>query len=180
MIEDREPLEGLFTRHGFSDFRWIDPKDIVVAQWVRMKCTFGCGSYGRNASCPPNTLPVAECRQFFAEYDTAAVFHFEKAVAEREERHKWSREVNLGLLALERDVFLTGYQKAFLLFMDSCHLCRECASARADCNELKSARPSPEGMAVDVYSTVRRVGYPIQVLTDYDQVMNRYAFLLIR
>jgi len=34
-------------------------------------------------------------------------------------------------------------------------------------------------MAIDVFSTVRQVGYPIQVLSDYDQAMNRYAFLLV-
>jgi hypothetical protein len=34
-------------------------------------------------------------------------------------------------------------------------------------------------MAMDVYSTVRRAGYPIEVLPDYDRAMNRYSFLLI-
>jgi hypothetical protein len=34
-------------------------------------------------------------------------------------------------------------------------------------------------MAMDVFATVRKLGYPIEVLTDYDQAMNRYAFLLI-
>jgi hypothetical protein len=34
-------------------------------------------------------------------------------------------------------------------------------------------------MAVDVFSTVRSMGYPIEVLSDYRQTMNRYAFLLI-
>ena len=53
-MDNRENLEALFAKHGVDDYRWIDPKDIVVAQWVRMKCMFGCGSYGRNASCPPN------------------------------------------------------------------------------------------------------------------------------
>jgi len=32
---------------------------------------------------------------------------------------------------------------------------------------------------VDVYTTVRKVGYPIEVLTNYNDTMNRYAFLLI-
>ena len=41
------------------------------------------------------------------------------------------------------------------------------------------ARPTPEAMCVDVYSTVRQVGYPIHVLSEYTQAMNRYAFLLI-
>jgi hypothetical protein len=34
-------------------------------------------------------------------------------------------------------------------------------------------------MAVDVFSTVRKIGYPIEVLADYRQAMNRYAFLMI-
>jgi predicted metal-binding protein len=122
---------------------------------------------------------VAECRQFFDDYQSAAVFHFEKAVAQPEDRHRWSRETNLALLQLERAVFLAGHRKAFLLFMDSCHLCADCASARESCKNPRQSRPSPEGMAMDVFSTVRKLGYPIEVLTDYDQAMNRYAFLLV-
>jgi hypothetical protein len=41
------------------------------------------------------------------------------------------------------------------------------------------ARPSPEGMAMDVYTTVRQFGFPINVRTDYDQKMDRYAFLMV-
>ena len=37
----------------------------------------------------------------------------------------------------------------------------------------------PEGMAVDVFSTVRQYGLPIEVLDDYKKLMNRYAFLLV-
>ena len=54
-------LEEKFLEKGFDDFKWIDPKKIVVSQWVRMKCIFGCWEYGRNASCPPNTPSVSEC-----------------------------------------------------------------------------------------------------------------------
>jgi predicted metal-binding protein len=172
-------LETVFVAHGFADFRWLDPADIVVAQWVRMKCAYGCGSYGRIASCPPNTSSVQECRRFFSEYSTAAVFHFEKAVEQPEARHAWTREVNMALLKLERAVFLAGYYKAFLLFMDSCHLCADCAGAREACKNARQSRPSPEGMAMDVFATARKLGYPIEVLTDTEQAMNRYAFLLI-
>ena len=31
----------------------------------------------------------------------------------------------------------------------------------------------------DVFTTVRKIGFPIEVLTEYSQAMNRYAFLLI-
>ena len=96
-----------------------------------------------------------------------------------EDRFAWTRKVNLGLLGLEREVFISGYQKAFLLFMDSCLMCDDCKGTREECKIPKSARPTLEAMAVDVYSTVRKYGYPIQVLADYSQTMNRYALLLI-
>jgi predicted metal-binding protein len=178
-MADNQALEALFAKHGFADYKWIDPKKIVVAQWVRLKCMFGCGEFGRNACCPPNVPAVPECRRFFDEYTRAAVFHFEKTIDAPENRHEWTRGVNADLVSLERAVFLAGYRKAFLLFMDSCGRCKECAAGREECKDPRSARPTPEAMAVDVFSTVRLLGYSIGVLTDYCQPMNRYAFLLI-
>jgi len=175
-----ENLEELFIQHSFNDFKWIDPEKIVVSQWVRMKCIFGCGDYGKNASCPPNVPTVSECERFFREYNDAIIFHFEKRVDEPEQRHVWSKKVNSDLLKLEREVFISGYERAFLLFMDSCYLCSDCSGERYKCWNLKSSRPSVEAMAVDVYTTVREVGYSIHVLSDYSQIMNRYAFLMIQ
>ena len=34
-------------------------------------------------------------------------------------------------------------------------------------------------MAMDVFSTVKKIGYPIEPLTDYTLAMNRYAFLMV-
>lgn len=178
-MADQTLLQKIFTDNGFSDFRWIDPAEIVVAHWVRMKCMFGCSSYGRNASCPPNTPSVPDCRTFFDEFRIGAVFHLSKGFEDPEERHAWSREVNRALLEMERQVFISGYHKAFLLFMDNCKLCRECANTRASCRNKQLSRPSPEGMGVDVFATVSKFGYPIEVLDDFDREMNRYAFLLI-
>ena len=178
-MNNHAELEALFAQHGYTDFRWIKPEDIVVSQWVRMKCTFGCGEYGRNATCPPNVPSVSECRRFFDEYSAAVIFHFERKVEKPEDRHAWSRGVNQELVKLERAVFVAGYQKAFLLYMDSCFLCAECPGKREECKNPRSARPSPESMAIDVFTTVRQYGYPIGVLSDYSQAMNRYAFLLI-
>ena len=121
-VEPCTDLEALLTEHSFLDWKWLHPKDIVVSLWVRIKCMFGCGSYGKNASCPPNVPSVSECRQFFDEYSAAVVLHFEKRVERPEDRHAWSREANRKLLDLERAVFLKGHQKVFLLFMDSCGL----------------------------------------------------------
>jgi predicted metal-binding protein len=178
-MRDQQALETLFREHGLDEFKWIDPGDIIVAQWVRMKCTFGCSNYGRNATCPPSVPAVAQCREFFDEYTRGVIFRFEKGVEKPEDRHKWTKKVNQKLLQVERAVFMAGHEKAFLLFMDSCYLCTDCPGVREQCKNPESARPSPESMAVDVFSTVRQYGYPIEVLKDYAQLMNRYAFLLI-
>jgi len=177
--ESKQQLEKLFQEYGYSDFKWINPKDIVVSQWVRMKCIFGCNEYGKNACCPPNAPSITECERFFREYSTVAVFHFSKQVDKSEDRHEWTRKINSPLLELEQKVFLSGYQKAFLLFMDSCCFCKQCVSERSDCKNPRQARPTPEGLGMDVFQTVRKIGYPIEVLSDYEKRMNRYAFLMV-
>jgi predicted metal-binding protein len=174
-----EKLNKLIREHGFADFKPFKAEEIVVAEWVRMKCMFGCTSYGKKGTCPPNVPAVEECRKFFSEYKEAVIFHFRKRVDKPEDRVPWSREINSRLLELEREVFLSGRHKAFLLFMDECRLCDSCVGSRDKCADQKRARPSPESLAVDVYATVRKLGYPINVLNDYAQEMNRYAFLLI-
>jgi predicted metal-binding protein len=179
-MSSQKQLEALFLRHGFTDFKWIDPKNIVVSHWVRLKCMFGCKEYGKNACCPPNTPSIQECRSFFNEYRQGVVFHFEQKFDKPEQRHEWTKGTNQKLLSVEGEVFLAGNPKTFLLFMDSCSLCAECAEERGKCLNKKCARPTPEGMAVDVFSTVKALGYPIEVLRDYSAVMNRYAFLLIQ
>jgi predicted metal-binding protein len=178
-MPNREALEALFRKHGFTDFTWIDPKKIVVAQWVRMKCRFGCDEYGRTATCPPNVPSVDECRAFFDDYAEAAVFHFAKRVDKPEDRHAWTASVSRRLLELEREVFITGHRKAFMLFMDSCNFCPECAGPKVDCRNPEAARPTPEALGVDVFATVRPYDLPIEVLADYNETMNRYAFLLV-
>jgi predicted metal-binding protein len=179
-LEKRQTLDAIFKKKGYTDYKWIDPRKIIVAQWVRMKCTFGCGLFGRGGACPPNTPSVAECEQFFNEYSDAVILHFEGAMDKPEDRHTWSSKINAKLVKLEREVFLAGYERAFLLFMDSCSFCKACTGERQTCKEPRMARPSPEAMAVDVYSTVRQYDFPINVRTDYDQKMDRYAFLMVQ
>ena len=176
---DRQQLEGIFREHGFDEFRWLPAADIAVAQWVRMKCIYGCDEYGKNIACPPNNPPVSECERFIREYSETAIFHFVKTVRDREERKKWSREVNQRLLDLERAVFIRGQHKALMLLMGSCPYCEECVGKPEQCPHPGSARPTAEGLAVDLFATTRSVGYPLEVLSDCSQPMNRYAILLI-
>jgi predicted metal-binding protein len=179
MGDDLGKLEEIFRRHTVCDFKWIDPGHIVVSQWVRMKCMFGCNEYGKNASCPPNVPSVSECREFFREYKRAALFHLEKQVGSQKELKTWIKSVHAYLLKIEREVFLSGYEKAFMLLIDNCCFCAECALEREECKNPKQSRPTVEALAVDVYQTARAAGYPLAVKSDPLQTMDRYALLLV-
>lgn len=176
---NKEELEGIFTQHGIIDFKWINSKDIVVAQWVRFRCMYGCPSYGRCGTCPPNVPSIEECTKMISEYNDAAVFHFTKQVDKPEDRKPWSKEMVLKLLKVEREVFLKGYYKTLLIPFDNCELCETCTGKRTDCKNPKMARANADALGIDVFSTVRSIGYPIKVLKEYNETMNRYAFLLI-
>lgn len=178
IMKNRKDLEKKFIENGFTDFKWLDPENIVIANWVRLKCMFGCPNYGKSA-CHPNTLPISECEKFFQEYKEAVVFHFAKKLDKPEDRIPWSIEINSNLVKLEREVFLSGYEKAFILLMDFCRLCQDCTDTRETCKFPDLGRPPVEALAVDVGSTVRPLGYPLEVLKDYSEMMNRYAFLMI-
>ena len=176
---DSEKLEKLFRDHGFEDFRWINTREIVVAQWTRFRCQFGCPNYGKNAMCPPNLPSIDVCRKMIEEYSQAAVFHLEKAFEKPEDRKPWNKDMMSKLVALEREVFLSGYYKTFLISFNTCGFCETCAGNPLDCKNPRMARPAADAMGIDVYATVRGVGYHIEVLKDYKDTMNRYAFLLV-
>ncbi|HOX44345.1 MAG TPA: DUF2284 domain-containing protein [Myxococcota bacterium] len=175
----REAVEAAIRATGCAGSRWLGPEGVVLGRWVRLKCEFGCGHYGHKAVCPPNLPPLEECRALFGEYARIALLHFPVEVPRPEDRHQATRELNTRLLALEREAFLLGHPRAFVLYVDPCHVCAECSPRRVECKDLRAARPSPEGLCVDVFSTVRRAGLPIEVLTDKGQAMNRYALLLL-
>ena len=172
-------VEKILKEHGFPDFKWVSGKDIEVVRWARMKCLFGCPNYGTRGTCPPNVLSVEESREFFREYETIAVIRIAASVQEIGDHRKWSRDTNRRLLELEKSVFKSGWPKAFALYVDGNCLCDECTGSRLDCTEKAGARPSPEALAVDVFSVVKKCGFPIEVLVTPDGEMNRYAFLLL-
>ncbi len=172
-------IDKIVKTFGYQNYKWIEATAIEVANWVRFKCMFGCPSYGAKASCPPQVPSVQECRDFFSEYKRAILIHFKKQLNNPEERKNWGKEMNDDLIKLERELFLNGYYKAFILFMDECHLCYECALSRAECHNKKEARPCPEALGVDVFATARKFGFPIEVLKDYGNEMNRFAILLV-
>jgi predicted metal-binding protein len=173
-------IERMARAHDFADFRWISPGDIVTRNWVRMKCLFGCDGYGKGGCCPPQVPSVTDCRRFLDEYEVGLLLHCAVKLENPLFRRQWSRATQRKAVALEREVFLEDYPKAFVFPPGGpCRICRSCSASRRECKNLYAARPSLEAFAVDVYATARGAGYPIHVLKGYGEEMNRFGLLLV-
>ncbi|HOT74742.1 MAG TPA: DUF2284 domain-containing protein [Candidatus Wallbacteria bacterium] len=172
-------IEEIFKKFECPDYKFIRSSDIVVSQWVRMKCMFGCSGFGKSLSCPPNVPSIAECREFFKEFEEAVLFHFTMKVIKPEDRKLLSDKINGDLLNVEREVFLSGLYRAFMLPVNECHRCVKCCGKKESCPHSEKVRPMPEAMGVDLFATANRAGYPVKVLKNYDETMNRYAILML-
>lgn len=177
-MSNKESIETILKEQGLTDYKWISPKSIIVAQWVRMKCTFGCNSFG-NGSCPPNVPTVTECERFFKEYSSGLIIRLSTGADKDNYPENWSNDMTAQLLEAERQIFLGGYHKVFLLNQTCCTICKECSGSRTECKDKRNSRPSPESFAVDVFQTVRNAGFDIEVVSTSSQEMNRIAILLI-
>ena len=176
---DLERIGKIARNHGFGDFKWIDPKQMITGHWVRAKCIYGCPRYGLKACCPPEVPSVEECRSLFKEFHKGLFFHLPKKFEDPQMRFTWAREVNRKVLAFEREVFLAGFHKAFIFTPAPCGICGECKPHKRECRNPSLARPTLEAYGVDVFTTARKFGYPIEVLNQYDQETNRYGLLLV-
>ncbi len=165
--KDLKTVEELIDRLGPRGRARVATQDVVTAEWVRMKCRFGCGGYGRCLTCPPHSPAPEQTRRMLDEYGTAYLLHWGSVSPGRE-----------ALGELERDVFLLGYHKAFVMAGGPCGLCSPCALERP-CRHPESARPSMEACGIDVYETAHRAGFPLEVVTSHEDTPNFYGLLLV-
>ncbi|MDR3166209.1 MAG: DUF2284 domain-containing protein [Synergistaceae bacterium] len=173
-----EQIDKIIKQYGFTDYKWIVPqKNIIVSRWVRFHCEFGCNNYGKNGGCPPAVPSVEECRKMICEYENGVIFHFSIQSEDKKDHLKRM----LSLYELEREIFLAGYYKVFLLQYGSCIFCNDCQAEgdRVKCVNRVKSRPGADAMGIDVYQTAHSVGYPVQVVRNYDEATNRFGFLLI-
>ena len=113
--QELEKYWSRVTKGKNVEAKTIHPSSVVTAPWVRMKCQFGCGGYGKGYCCPPNTPGHAETRGILDSYHRAILFHFEAAKKPRQNRTKLFNEFRDSLVGLEGEMFKDGYYKAFVL-----------------------------------------------------------------
>ena len=157
---------------GLDGAKVIDPRSIVTAEWVRMKCQFGCTGFGRTLCCPPHTPTPEVTRRVIDGYEKAILLH------RRLKRGERSRDLTQRLVRLEREMFLDGYYKAWGMGSGPCRLCKTCDTTEA-CAHGDDARPSMEACGIDVFATARLNGFPIEVLRSTGCAGNYYGLVLI-
>jgi len=161
-------------------------QDVVVAEWVRFKCEFGCRGYGKKLSCPPYTPSVEETRRILSSYSHALLVRFKDVPGFDADRKEPIKEWHSRLLRklavwihdtmfeLERTAFLLGAYKALAFVAYPCEYCDECVVATHEgldepalkrlCPYKEKMRPSLEACGIDVFTTVRHAGLPLHTI----------------
>jgi predicted metal-binding protein len=87
----------------------ISAKSIVAAEWVRLKCQFGCDGYGGCLTCPPHSPTPETTRRMLGHYKRGLLVHGDEYT-----------DIRTITVTLEREMFLDGYFKAFGMGAGAC------------------------------------------------------------
>lgn len=178
IADDYAPVLKMVKKLGATDAKVIKSSQVVVKDWVRMKCRFGCDDYGKKLTCPPYSPTPDEFRKVLAEYRWAVLLRFEGSQHEGTKKTlTYERNIHDLVVKMEREAFLSGYYAAIGLAAGPCPHCDEC-DLKA-CKHPYLARPSMEGCGIDVFATARGAGYNIKVVVDESEKPTFYALLLL-
>ena len=159
-------LVELARETGAIAAKVIHPATVETAAWVRWKCRFGCGGYGGSLVCPPHTPTPEQTRMMLDGYRRGVLFEGPGG------------RIKKIAAALERKLFLDGYYKALGLGAGPCMLCKTCAFDEG-CRHAREARPAMEACGIDVYATVRKHGFELEVVRDAEDPQHYYGLVLV-
>ena len=151
---------------GAKRAKIVSPGRVVTAHWVRWKCAYGCSGYQSCLMCPPYTPLPAETRLMLDQYKRCVLFE-----AGRGQSKKIA-------VALEKQLFLQGFYKAFGMGAGPCNLCKECAFEEG-CRKPELARPALESCGIDVFATARRHGFSINVVRNESDAQHYFGLVLV-
>jgi predicted metal-binding protein len=167
----KKALEG-----GATKGLIINTDTVVVENWVRLKCQYGCGGYHNYMTCPPYSPTPEYMKKMLSEYTKGLLIQFEHILPEEEK--KVALALKKMVPALEREIFLDGYYKAFGIASGPCRFCRTCDTTHP-CKFPELARPSMEACGIDVYQTARNNGLKLEVVRTEDSECSYLSLILI-
>ena len=190
-------LSNLRSIH--QDIKPISTDMIVVADWVRFKCRYGCRAYGKHLCCPPYAPTPEVMRRAVSEYKTAILASLETLPGPGTDpthtRHYLMNSVthlHKTVYQLEIKAFLSGYYKALGFYAMPCALCETCVAEEklekgeevslldtTKCRHKDIMRPSMEACGVDVFKTLENAGYSPRVLKSYSEQVVLFGMVLL-
>ena len=170
------------NQYGLESILPFSIKDIVIAQWVNLKCRYGCAQYKANWSCPPATPDLAEVRTILSEYSNALLLvgnqnrndFYKDSNRNRTDQVKYWK----GTVSLERLLFLKGYDKAISLVSGACSLCKKCAYPEA-CRFPVEKRPTVESFCIDLVGTLKNLDIDTRVAMELNESFKYYSIILL-
>lgn len=169
--------------YDLMDVVVVSSEKILVAEWVHLKCRYGCQRYNTSWCCPPATPGPKEVREILKEYSTALILmgmHKSPGFYKRDSSRRLQQvKCWKGSLVLERFLFLEGYYKAFALVGEVCVLCKEC-SYPTECKFPQERRPTVESFSIDVIGTLKGLGIKTSVAKDLSEVFSYFSIILLQ
>lgn len=171
---------------GASETVIISAGDIVLDERVLIKCMVPmCANYGVNLTCPPNSISFDDFKRILSKYSSAILIKVGSICHGRPEEINgqnslseiWNSKTNDGtdylqalrqgqemmygiIEKIESICLQAGYHFAAGLSAGGCSLCNECVgkSSGLPCRHPFKARPSMEGLGIDVMATATKAG----------------------
>ncbi len=150
-------------------YQIINPREVVVGEWVRLKCQYGCVMVMLSVLPVFLILPGLKKTSRILEDFSLPCF------CGKPEGYQDLRRI---CTDLERALFLEGYYKAFAMPSGPCELCGR-YPCKYPCRYPERTRPSMEACGIGVYATVRKFGFPVEVVRFRNCKANCYALCLI-
>ncbi len=168
-----EEFVSLAIQNGASRALLMQASEIVVDERVRLKCMVPrCNHYG-DLVCPPNLPAIDEVRKIVSRYNVGMVLALEHknppkpqslqdSASVEHELNKKARQLSDILLILEGEALKRGYRFATGFSGGDCTYCDKCVKSGEECRHPFSARPSMEGMGIDVVGTLENAGIKLE------------------
>jgi predicted metal-binding protein len=187
LAREVEKLARLARERG-AEARLIPSGDVVVANWVRFKCRYGCKGYAKHMGCPPYAPEPETTKKMVAEYGIGLLLRFEGIPGHKdlspdeipEDFHPFFADlitwVNGTVYFIEKTAFYDGFYKAFGFGAYPCIWCEHehCVaeeqagpvdeSMRRFCRHMDLVRPTMEGSGMDVFATARNAGWEFSTI----------------
>ena len=146
----------------------ISPDDIVFDIRSLFKCKWGCEqSEKKTIKCDTRGTKYEDRLKMIKSYEKILLIHSHNA-----------QDVSKAIIEIERAAFLDGHHFAF--GVRYCNLCADCKVMKGEnCPTPENIRPCEGIFSIDMFSTVRNLGLPINVLKNKDEQKNRYGFILM-